>query len=195
MAQYAYPISDISLSNWGTFWSKVDEEPYSDDDYSGSSVGVDGAYAIALLGSLTDPVVHTGHVLRVRVKDHQNLSGEFRYELLQGSTIIHAIKHIHPTGGYEEYSFTLSEAEAANITDYTNLRVRVKAVDVDPTSHFRVSWVRFQVPDISKVQNLKVKVSGVWTPVVAVKAKVSGAWVGVKVSARVNGEWKLIDEN
>lgn len=47
---------------------------------------------------------------------------------------------------------------------------------------------------ISKIRNLGVKVSGVWTQVTKAWGKVGGAWTETSVSARVGGIWELIHE-
>jgi len=154
--QYAYPTSDISNASWtmsagATLWPLLDEEPYSDADYVMAQWTNDGDAFVVKLGSLTDPNVHTGHILRIRagVEPQGSEHTHLKYELLQGTTVIGdsgVIELPFWSNPFNAYSFTLSEAEAANITDYTDLRVRVTDVTGAPASYTRVSWVRLEVP-------------------------------------------------
>jgi len=152
VTQYAYPTSDVNNSGaWTTepLYNKIDEEPYSDADYVQSpQSAADKAFTVGL-GSLTDPGVHTGHTVRIRAL--VGTSGTFKFELLQGATVIHDSGALSLTTSFAEYNFTLSAGEAANITDYTALRVRVTAVTTYATKYQQVSWVRLEVPDVAAI--------------------------------------------
>ena len=152
MTQYAYPTSDVNNGGaWTTepLYNKIDEEPYSDSDLVQSPASAaDKAFTVGL-GSLTDPTVHTGHVLRIRAL--VGTSGTFKFELLQGATVIHDSGELSLTTSFAEYSFTLTAGEAANITDYAALRVRVTAVTTYATKYQQVSWVRLEVPDVAAI--------------------------------------------
>jgi len=152
VTQYAYPTSDVENSGgWTTepLWSKVDEEPYSDADYvQALQNAVNLAFTVAL-GSPNDPNVHTGHTLRIRAKC--NVARAFKFELLQTSTVIHDSGSTNLTTSFAEYSFTLTEGEAANITNYAALRVRVTAITTYGGEYEQVSWIRLEVPDIELV--------------------------------------------
>ena len=149
MTQYAYPTSDVENSGgWTTepLWSKVDEEPYSDADYvQALQNAVNLAFTVEL-GSPNDPNVHTGHTLRIRAKC--NVARAFKFELLQTSTVIHDSGSTNLTTSFAEYSFTLTEGEAANITNYAALRVRVTAITTYAGEYEQVSWMRLEVPDV-----------------------------------------------
>jgi len=149
VTQYAYPTSDVENSGgWTTepLWSKVDEEPYSDADYvQALQNAVNLAFTVAL-GSPNDPNVHTGHTLRIRAKC--NVARAFKFELLQTSTVIHDSGSTNLTTSFAEYSFTLTEGEAANITNYAALRVRVTAITTYAGEYEQVSWMRLEVPDV-----------------------------------------------
>ena len=152
MTQYAYPTSDVNNSGaWTTepLYNKIDEEPYSDSDLVQSpQSAADKAFTVGL-GSLTDPGVHTDHTVRIRAL--VGTSGTFKFELLQGATVIHDSGALSLTTSFAEYNFTLSAGEAANITDYTALRVRVTAVTTYATKYQQVSWVRLEVPDVAAI--------------------------------------------
>jgi len=186
MAQLAHPDSDISVHEW------YEEPLYNYIKSTSITCNHAGGSAVLGLANVSDPGVHSGHTVYVRAR----YSNAFKFELLQGTTVIHNSGNVALTHDYVIYSFTLSEAEAATITDYTDLRIRITNVTPDGTCSISKNSLYLSVPDVvPSFQHLKVRVSGVWTPVVAVKVKVSGAWVPVKVSARVNGEWKTIHEN
>ena len=71
------------------------------------------------LGAGVSPGVTTGHIARYRAKG----TGSLTVRLIQGTTVI-ATNTPSITGAYQTFSFTLSGAEAATITDYTDLRLR-----------------------------------------------------------------------
>ena len=149
MAQYAYPTSDIDNSGaWTTapLWNKIDEEPANDADFVQSPASAANKAFTVGFGPLTDPTVHTSHVLRIRAL--VGTSGTFKFELLQGATVIHDSGVLSLTTAFAEYNFTLTGAEAANITDYTALRVRVTAVTTYTGKFQQVSWIRLEVPSV-----------------------------------------------
>jgi len=162
MTQYAYPISDVD--NGGVFtteptpgqslWSQMDEEPYNETDYIVSPFGGQNKACTVGLGSLTDPVIHTGHILRVRAFIG-GTGGTAKHELLQGAVVIHDSGTLTLTSSWAEFSFTLSEAEAANITDYAALRVRLTAITTptSPARAYAVDWVRLEIPDAPAVSS------------------------------------------
>jgi len=145
MAQYAYPTSDIENSGgWATWptpaqplYQQIDEAVPSATDwidvYSGNKT------CTVKFGSLNDPGIHTGHVLRSRVY----LDYQTKYELLQGTTVIHS-EVLAGGVGWTTVSFTLTEAEAANITDYTDLRVRLTS-----TLGSNTCWLQLEVPEVT----------------------------------------------
>ena len=149
MSQYVYPTSDIENSGVWTIeplWSKVDEQPYSDADYvQAPQNAVNLAFTVGL-GAPLDPANHTGHTLRIRAKC--NVARAFKFELLQTSTVIHDSGSTNLMTSFAEYSFTLTEGEAASITDYTALRVRVTAITTYAGEYEQVSWIRLEVPSV-----------------------------------------------
>jgi len=151
MAQFAYPDSDIENPGaWTTepLWQKIDEEPYDDGDYVISPKTASGKAFTVGLSSVTDPEIHTGHTLRIRARVSA-VSGTIKFELLQGAVVIKDSGDIAlDSSAFQEHSFTLSEIEAENITDYTALRVRITAVATANNKYQWVSWARLEVPSI-----------------------------------------------
>lgn len=148
MTQYAYPNADIENPGaWTTepLWKKMDEEPFDDDDFVTSpKSATDKSFTLGLSG-VTDPEVHTDHIVRIRA--YAKVTGTVKYELMQGAVVIKDSGEIALTTGFAEYNMTLSEAEAANITDYAALRVRATAVTTQKNQYQYVSWIRFECPD------------------------------------------------
>lgn len=75
VVRLAYPTSDVSAGSWTaqdgsttSLYSYVDESPASDTDYLQSSTDPTSDAVTLGLGTLTDPGVDTGHVLRYRIR-------------------------------------------------------------------------------------------------------------------------------
>jgi len=148
--QYARPFSDVeNPGGWTTepLWDKIEEEPFDDGDFAHSpKTATEDSFTVGL-SLVTDPQVHTGHVVRIRAQ--AGVSGTFKYELMQGAVVIKDSGNVVLTTSFAEYNMTLSEAEAANITDYAALRVRVTAVITQKNQYQDVSWIRVDIPDLA----------------------------------------------
>lgn len=155
MAQTAVPTSTITTNNWSgnvngaNLHLDIDEGVATSDDgtsYIYVNTMTPGSYTCEVkFGSLTDPTVHTGHILRFRAI-RNNIGTQTLYvSLYQGGTSIFT-SSFNPNMTYGTHELTLSEAQAANITDYTDLRVRIQYNFTGSTGPF-VSAVEFEVPD------------------------------------------------
>ena len=146
--QYARPISDVeNPGGWASapLWEKLDEEPFDDGDYVESPKSAAGdSFTIGLSG-VTDPEVHTGHIIRIRAKTA--VTGTFKYELMQGVVVIKDSGDVVLGTSEAEYNMMLTEEEAGNISDYLALRMRVTAVITQKNQRQNVSWIRVDVPD------------------------------------------------
>lgn len=149
MAQFLRPVEDISVGGGsaGEKWSsaplyeKVDEETYSDADYiSSSSYG--RRECILGLTSGEEPASRTGHIVRVRAKYTSSGCNWTQVTLYQGSTEIE-MKQFTLSSSFQTFSFEVSEANAGNITDYTDLRIGI----LDDEYQMAVSWVELEIPD------------------------------------------------
>jgi hypothetical protein len=138
MTQYARPASDISnAGSWspstGTdLFAVIDEAATNDSDYvtvDGGMVGAAKTFEVAL-GAVTDPEVDTGHKLVVRANDAAGVGAvDLTFILKQGSTTIASSGTQTMSSAPANYTTTLSDAEAASITDYSDLRIHVSGVD------------------------------------------------------------------
>ena len=100
-------------------------------------------------GPAGDPGVDTGHVLRMQVRPQ--LDATLTVELREGTfTVIQSwTTEVPLTGGaLDDLTFNVLPANAANITDYGDLRVRWQYTWVEPgaTTEHRVSWIQLEVP-------------------------------------------------
>jgi hypothetical protein len=139
MAQLAAPDADTLVTGWETqaggttnLFATIDEAVTDDADYVVSPDDPVAAVAVFRLSNPTDPTVNTGHSLTVRARGVNGLPS-LTFQLRQGyvnegsqGTLI-AGGSITTTGSFANYSVSLSEAEAATITDYTALFIRLVA--------------------------------------------------------------------
>jgi len=99
--------------------------------------------------TLTDPSIHTGHIIRVRSKRTILSDQTITVNFYQGNSTLIKSSNITATSSYANSTITLSEAEAANITDYTDVRIGLSYDHDGVTSSPRVTTVEFEVPDAS----------------------------------------------
>jgi len=149
MAQYALPTANEETTNWTEGAGDADADWYDELDEGfgagrGSGSGPDDASTSwqspsnptneaikCKLSAVTDPVVHTGHIVRTRNKK-SNIIGQainVTVELRKASdnTLIRSETWTNIGAAWATRGFTLSEAEAATITDYSDLEIGVIA--------------------------------------------------------------------
>lgn len=129
--QKARPGSDISTGGWlpssgSDLYAMLDETSYNDSDYIYSPNNPTTETAEVKFTSVTDPGVHTGHILRFRLAA-VGLDTVFDVYLMQGATQIATWQKTVTAGNTVSYEETLTSGEASNITDYTDLRIKVVA--------------------------------------------------------------------
>lgn len=133
MAQFARPISDVSLGGWsGPAWSAIDEAVASDADSTSSPTAPSNATLEVALGAVEDPQVSTGHVVRYRLqKDAANGAQiNVTVALMQGAVQIASWSHTNIANGFTTITQTLTGPQADAISDYSNLRLRFTANQV-----------------------------------------------------------------
>ncbi len=131
--QLAYAASDISDGAWlnqagsnVNLFASIDEVTADDADWIQSDLSPATASPVTVgFGPLTDPVVHTGHVIRYR--PGKDVTGgdvlNFTAHLYQGATLIASDVTRATPDAFTTYSFTLTEAQAGAITSYSDLRI------------------------------------------------------------------------
>jgi len=159
MAQFSRPDNDDAIGVWsddggGTtnIFQSIDEIIASDTDFVRSDTTPTAAEDYdAGMSSVTDPVSDSGHILRWRYA--KSASGgrtiAINLELRDGSTVITTRSFTDISEVFTQDTYTLSAAEADNISDYSNLNVRIDAVRSGGGAARRgqVSWVELEVPD------------------------------------------------
>lgn len=148
MAQYLRPDEDISVGVWSSspLYAKIDESTANDSDsISTYNAGV-AETCIVGLSDGSDPSGE-GHHLRFRHKcSLATPSRTLTAYLRQGTTVI-ASKAVTPTrAGWVTDTLTLSSAQIANITDYTDLNIQFTC-SAATSNTVSVSWAEFEIPD------------------------------------------------
>ncbi|KKN06733.1 hypothetical protein LCGC14_1074170 [marine sediment metagenome] len=155
MPTFVRPDGDQSTGNWTStpLWQKIDEVTPSDTDFVQSENDPSNDTMEVTLENQTDPASSSGHIVRYRYQKGQSGGGapgiiDITFSLYQGTTLIAETTHNGVATGFVAGSFTLSGAEADNITDYNDLRVRVLANKSSGTrtSWGEVSWAEFETP-------------------------------------------------
>ena len=160
MAQTARPDADISDGNWvnqagnnTNLFASIDESTASDSDYiiatdEGMGFGSDIVTIIGL-EDMDEPDGNASHTIKYRATESSGMSAmSLKVELLEGSTSRKSVTNSSLGGSFVTYTINLSEGEAGNISDYTNLRLRFTANDgMGMGSACKVSWAEFSAPD------------------------------------------------
>jgi hypothetical protein len=152
-AQYAVPDGDDSTGSWisnsgGALWSEVNERPhngYTDYIYTSSATT-----AALSLSSVSDPGVDTGHVIRATgmyVQSQDPDGASLTIELRDNGSMIASAGPVALVRDVftESISYTLTAGEAAYITDYSNLSVRIISSNLS-NDDVMVTQVIFEVP-------------------------------------------------
>jgi hypothetical protein len=131
VAQIARPSTDISANGWlpstgSDLFDMINESAYDDNDYIYSPDNPTNQIAEVKFTSITDPGVNTGHILRFRLAA-VGQDTVFDVSLMCGGTQIATWQKTVVAGATTSYEETLTVGEAGNITDYTDLRIRVVA--------------------------------------------------------------------
>ena len=151
MVQTALPSGTVS-NNWDTLVGSTAHEALqsSDGDTSKISTGTQGDISNVNIDSLTDPAVGTGHIIKINAQAAGGAAPErITFKLFQSTTEIATSGSVAITrGSYNDYTYTLSAAEADAITDYTVLRIWIEATTMGSET-LDVSYAELVVPDAS----------------------------------------------
>lgn len=197
--QFARPDGDNTLGNWtdqggGTtnIYSTIDEVTASDADYIKSPLPSSANAFICTLQNVDDPVFHTGHFVKGRVWCDRGTATTVvaNLELRQGTTQIVLASSTITAGEnmtWKDFLLELSEAQAAAITDYTDLRLRFYSLILGGTvNEMRFSWAVFDIPPKGPaviVPNVIASAASVGAPALRIKALPSAIASTAAVSA------------
>ena len=133
--QAGHPGSDASAGSWtpstgGSLFGCIDEAARGDSDYIQSGANPSGDACIVKLASMTDPGVDAGFHLQWAA-GAIGTTGTIVGSLRQGNspgTEIAAWTHSNlPVGSFQEFDDVITSAQAANITDFTDLYLKFVA--------------------------------------------------------------------
>jgi hypothetical protein len=162
MAQNVYPTSTVSNTNWTGDHTAIDEGATPDDGdfvYSQDNPATTSPFEVHV-GDPVDPGIHTGHIVRWRhalidtgvLASSDGTGCDVTVYLYQGATPIanSGLKALDGIYSWTADSFTLEPAEAGNITNYSDLRIRWEADGGGGNPANRrgagVSWAELEVP-------------------------------------------------
>jgi hypothetical protein len=151
MAQFARPASDIT-TGWATtpLWSKIDEVTPLDADWI---TGTGNVTAEVLLSTVTDPADNTNHIWSLRFQATGSGGKEkITAGLYEGTTLIEEfMTGVNITrNSFNLHTGTILESNAANIVDYTDLRIRMVSSQ-GGTETIDCSWAELSIPDAASV--------------------------------------------
>jgi len=95
------------------------------------------------LGTLQDPQTDLDHRVQVRARASAG-SGDLDVVLVQGTTVIEDFTQVTLTGSFVTYTFDVTPANAATITNYADLRLRLQGIGNPLT--VQVSWIELRTP-------------------------------------------------
>lgn len=142
MPQFERPDADTVIGNYkdqadGTtnIFNSIDEASASDADYIKSPASPISEVYVCRLSDATDPLLSTGHTMRMRTSNDVASGGEtldytqqlrmtYVNEGSQGTLIASQSRNGVADATWTTSSYTLSGAEADAITDYTALFFR-----------------------------------------------------------------------
>jgi hypothetical protein len=150
MAQFLRPNAVIS----GGFTAVGETNPWdcanevSADDSKYYYISGGGAQAYMGLSTATDPVVHTGHILRIRLQ--RPAGNRCSVQLRCGAGEVRwVIDWDYAQTSWYTHVLTLTEAQAAAITNYSAVSIRYYLNSGD--NELDTSWVELEIPDAPAV--------------------------------------------
>jgi hypothetical protein len=157
MAQFGRPISDITVNSWtdegttdndGSLYTSIDEVTSDGDDSYILDAGANTMCEVEL-GDLEDPTVDTGFTLHLFMRSIGSGGPEkLDVHLMQGATTIATWNNqSNRSASYADQNLAVAEADAANIDDFTDLRVRMTGDSIGGSEEMRVTQVYLEIPD------------------------------------------------
>lgn len=208
MTQYALPTSDGSKSaawlegagDGDANWFDELDEGFGTGRGSGSgpddlttywytsSVPVGSPKSISCgLGAVTDPGVHTGHIVRSRNRKNAVADVlDITIGLYQGVTLIAEYTWNDVSSTITTREFTLTEVQAAAITDYSALVIQHTATKISGTGTLRSleSAFELEVPDVLTGHQAQVSWAEMEVPLAPRRTQVSWGELEVPLGPR-----------
>ena len=154
MVQIARPDQDISAGSWtaiggpSTLFDAIDEVVANDGtDYMEDAAN--NTTAEIGLTTLTDPVSSVDHIIRFKMRGEGSGGPErCNVQLFDGATLIAATGNQTSRAAWAEKTYTLTTAEADNIGNYGDLRLKIISSNLVGGETMWVTWAEFEVPDV-----------------------------------------------
>jgi hypothetical protein len=130
------PDTDQSIGQWSdegdgvvNIYLSIDEEIANDADYIKSELDPSGSVYEAALSDVTDPGRHDNHILpyRFRRQPASATGLDLTVRLMQGAAEIASWSHNSIGSEWVTAQQTLTSEQAAAISDYSDLRIRLEA--------------------------------------------------------------------
>jgi hypothetical protein len=187
--QYSSPTADGAFDGtWAGTYEDIDEFTADDADFIASPSSPNSANFFEFpIGGVDTPASLNNVVLRYR---YQKSAGagetiDLTVELRQGTNVIASQTHTAISGAaWTEGSIQLTNAQAATITDWYDLRVRVRPVATGGADarEAQVSWIRMEVPPgsgVSPARRCQGKIEMVGGTELSMKATDIAPWAGL----------------
>lgn len=148
------PTSDVETAGWSAtpLWSKIEEGSPGD----GTTVNSDATQFAAhdfevALASGVDPLISTGHKVRIRWGRGGSFPQDGRVALFQGANLIAQFDRTFNSAGFVTEEYALSSAQADSIVpsggNYTDLRLRITGMaSGSPGTTLGVDFAEFEYP-------------------------------------------------
>lgn len=149
MAQTIYPDATVDAGTWTPQGEATLHQALNANDFSYAQSVLDPnteAFEVSLESPLL-PVPDTGHVIKLRgSKTVAGTPSSATGSLYQGGTLIYGTS-VTITSSLTTHSIPISESLAANITDYTDLRLRVSGNGAGGGNRITFPSVWLELPD------------------------------------------------
>ena len=158
--QTGIPTGDILTGLWTEGVPGADGDSYLWNEMDETTPDGDTTYVLASgdnttckisISALEDPGIHTGHELHAWGRATGGTGPErLIVALYQGNTLIAESGNLTNRNSiHEERTYLLPEANVANISDYSALRIHLTSENLGSTETILVTKVEFQIPDVA----------------------------------------------
>jgi hypothetical protein len=156
--QVLRPFSDVDATGWSPtpLWDQINELVADTSDFvaCANASGIQD-FTVAISSGNAAPAFRDRHTIWIQLCyagiDAPDAGSNTTVDLLQGVTLIATL--VIPNGSlstsFSIFNYPLTPTEAASISDYSNLRLKVR-YDPGPIAlvdnECRVSWLNFECP-------------------------------------------------
>jgi len=133
--QIVRPTTDTSLGGWtdqadgtSSIYTAIDETTASDSDFVQSPNNPSTSIYKFKIGTISDPGIHANNIVAYRYRKPEAVGTvNLKVRLIEGTTTRKEWTHSNIGTSWTTQEQTLTEGEAATITDYSNLYLELEA--------------------------------------------------------------------